>query len=272
MQCTDPAGAELYCGNNVKIPVLAVWIAICAFARDGLRHGYSASVAALTPVILLMGPLNPTTNAAFMRVAMTFLGVILYLIIDTMIWPSRVSILVRSKLLETIDEIVTGFQLSVDTVHTLLKYCDRRYVDPEHTVTVNHTNGTAKPGLSVIAETSEVHPLKNTTEQTPPSDLEDSVIIEIKSLSLAAPSEKGHNSDPSDDPNASLVGTPQQTYIIEDLAKCDENFKLSLKSLGAVTKLIKTMSAALVIVDSEPDFLNRYVLYYIYDSYTARPS
>ena len=178
-----------------------------------------------------------------------------------MIWPSRVSILVRSKLLETIDEIVTGFQLSVDTVHTLLKYCDRRYVDPEHTVTVNHTNSIGKPRLSVIAEGSEVHSLKcsNTTDQTPPGDLGDSVIIEIKSLSLATPPENANNFDPSDDPNASLVGTPQQTYIVEDLAKCDENFKLSLKSLGAVTKLIKTMSAALVIVDSEPDFLNRFV-------------
>jgi hypothetical protein len=49
-QCTDKT-----CGFEISAPILVIWIGICAFFRDGPRHGYAALVAGFTPIVLFLG-------------------------------------------------------------------------------------------------------------------------------------------------------------------------------------------------------------------------
>jgi uncharacterized membrane protein len=79
------------CGLNVTLPVIVVWVAVCAFWRNGARHGYAAIVAAFTPMVLFLGSnsSNGTLSMAWKRVAETIVGVGIYLIVDNCILPRR---------------------------------------------------------------------------------------------------------------------------------------------------------------------------------------
>ena len=76
-----------------------IWVGLCAYYREVPIHGYSAAVAALTPVILVLGnPNDPDLESvAWNRVSMTFYGVLVYLFIDNTIYPTRSDSLIRAS-------------------------------------------------------------------------------------------------------------------------------------------------------------------------------
>ena len=92
------------CGVSVSTPVLVIWLAFCAFFRDGPRHGYAALVAGFTPIVLFLGPTPSTSEGAWQRVEQTWLGVGIYLLIDNLILPNRTDVALRAGVLESIHE------------------------------------------------------------------------------------------------------------------------------------------------------------------------
>lgn len=86
---------------------LILWVGICAYFRELLTHGYSAAVAALTPIILIFGFYNNPNleSIAWSRVAMTFYAVAVYLMIDNAIFPTRSDALVRTGTSSVIGDI-----------------------------------------------------------------------------------------------------------------------------------------------------------------------
>ena len=92
------------CGMNVSTPVLVIWLAFCAFFRDGPRHGYAALVAGFTPIVLFLGPYASNSDTAWQRIQETWLGVGIYLLIDNLILPNRIDVALRSGVLQRIEE------------------------------------------------------------------------------------------------------------------------------------------------------------------------
>lgn len=91
------------CGSAYTIPILVVWNGICALYREDPRHGYAAVVAAFTPNFLLLGPALEDLMGAWQRVEITFIGVVIYLIVDNLFWPVRSDYSLRYSIVTSID-------------------------------------------------------------------------------------------------------------------------------------------------------------------------
>ena len=92
------------CGIEISTPVLIIWLAFCAFFRDGPRHGYAAIVAGFTPIVLFLGNTPSTAAGAWQRVEETWIGVGIYLIIDNLILPNRTADALREDVLLCVTE------------------------------------------------------------------------------------------------------------------------------------------------------------------------
>ena len=92
------------CGIEISTPVLVIWLAFCAFFRDGPRHGYAAIVAGFTPIVLFLGNTPSTAAGAWQRVEETWIGVGIYLIIDNLILPNRTADALREDVLVCVTE------------------------------------------------------------------------------------------------------------------------------------------------------------------------
>ena len=92
------------CGIDISTPVLVIWLAFCAFFRDGPRHGYAAIVAGFTPIVLFLGNTPSTAAGAWQRVEETWIGVGIYLIIDNLILPNRTADALREDVLVCVTE------------------------------------------------------------------------------------------------------------------------------------------------------------------------
>ena len=109
--------AKEECGMNISTPVLVIWLAFCAFFRDGPRHGYAALVAGFTPIVLFLGNTPSTAKGAWERVALTFIGIGIYLLVDNLILPNRTDVALRAGVLQSIQE--TRYVHAVLTAHFL---------------------------------------------------------------------------------------------------------------------------------------------------------
>ena len=92
------------CGLEISTPVLFIWLAFCAFFRDGPRHGYAALVAGFTPIVLFLGNTPSTAEGAWQRVEETWIGVGVYLLIDNLILPNRTDEALREGVLLCVAE------------------------------------------------------------------------------------------------------------------------------------------------------------------------
>jgi hypothetical protein len=108
------------CGIEVQVPTLMIWLFVCAYFREGPQHGYSATVAGFTPIILLVGTTN-TMASAWGRIEETFFGIVLYLIIDNVIMPRRVYPSITASVLSCISETKTMIRESMATVEVLIE-------------------------------------------------------------------------------------------------------------------------------------------------------
>eukprot|EP01039_Chlorochromonas_danica_P009626 gene9626-10641_t len=108
------------CGFGFSTPATVLWVAVCGFFRDGPHHGYSATVASFTPVILLLGS-GSTLNTAWGRIEETFVGIAIYLVVDNIILPKRTYSVIKSSVLTCIEQTRLVFKDSVKGVETLIK-------------------------------------------------------------------------------------------------------------------------------------------------------
>jgi len=103
-QCTDKT-----CGFEISTPILVIWIGICAFFRDGPRHGYAALVAGFTPIVLFLGVTpaagnHPNQYGAWQRIETTFIGIAIFLIVDNLILPNRSDVSLRTGMLKRTEQ------------------------------------------------------------------------------------------------------------------------------------------------------------------------
>lgn len=104
--------------------LIVLWVGVCAYFREVVTHGYSAAVAALTPAVLVIGNLESSNleSIAWSRVSMTFYGVMVYLLIDNAICPTRSDALVRGSTKDLICDIrstVIGCKLAMKELFSL---------------------------------------------------------------------------------------------------------------------------------------------------------
>lgn len=114
---TTTVGHSPTCGPSVTIPVLMVWLCFCACFREGPQYGYAAVVAGFTPLVLFFSPSVHTQDGAWLRVEMTILGILVYLLIDNLVMPVRADDSLKLTLLGCLHDS----RCALSTVVTCLK-------------------------------------------------------------------------------------------------------------------------------------------------------
>jgi hypothetical protein len=109
---------------TVCIALVMLWVTFCANFREVKNHGYAASVAAFTPIILVLGSAgtggaNPEVGA-WARVAMTFVGILVYILVDNLIYPNRSADFVRANTPTTLSELRLAVVESVASMKNTL--------------------------------------------------------------------------------------------------------------------------------------------------------
>jgi hypothetical protein len=115
---------NLYCIERftVQVLVLIPWLFVCGLFREGEQHGYSATVAGFTPMVLLLNPKYLGLSAAWGRIEETFIGIVIYLLIDICIFPQRIYPLMKQSVLVSIEDSKEIFQDSVKAVEIIMKF------------------------------------------------------------------------------------------------------------------------------------------------------
>ncbi|RYG99162.1 FUSC family protein, partial [archaeon] len=108
------------CDGWVEIPSLVFWVAVCGLFRSGPQHGYSATVASFTPILLLLGTAD-TEAGAWGRIEETFIGIAIYLAVDNLILPQRTYPAIKASVICCIDAARYIFSESVKGVEILVK-------------------------------------------------------------------------------------------------------------------------------------------------------
>ena len=111
---------------EVTIPAIIIWLSICAFFRDGARHGYAAVVAGFTPMVLLLGQHAASLERAYDRIEKTFIGIFIYLIIDNLIMPVKVHDGIRANILSSIGFSREFALQAIRGINVILKDIERR--------------------------------------------------------------------------------------------------------------------------------------------------
>ena len=118
--CTN----EVACSDQnpgLMLPLLVLWIGLCALFRDDSQHGYASLVAGFTPIVVLLGPIREgTQDAAWARVEMTFLGVFLYLLIDNIILPNRSDHAIRKMAMQSVSEVRSIIKTLSESMNILI--------------------------------------------------------------------------------------------------------------------------------------------------------
>jgi hypothetical protein len=115
-------------GNAIEVtyPSIVIWLSICAFFRNGARHGYAAVVAAFTPMVLLLAQQSPSLDRAYDRIEKTFIGVAIYLAIDNLVLPVALKDGIRAATLNALATARTFTDQSIQGVNALMKEIHER--------------------------------------------------------------------------------------------------------------------------------------------------
>jgi len=77
---------------------------------------FAALVAGFTPIVLLFGPATGSIDGAWSRVNMTFMGVVVFLLVDHLILPTRADESIRKLVVDAVHDsnsIVTESLMAV---------------------------------------------------------------------------------------------------------------------------------------------------------------
>lgn len=99
--------SELYNHKYILPLILAGWVSFSDYIRYSKTHGYSGLVSALTAAILMVGDFDGQDIKAFAmdRIAMTFIGVACFVLVETLLLPERAVVLVREELLQSLKRL-----------------------------------------------------------------------------------------------------------------------------------------------------------------------
>lgn len=116
--------SNLFCIQQfgVKVIILILWLLACGLFREGEQHGYSATVAGFTPFIFIMNPVYLDLSAAWGRIEETFIGIVIYLVVDLCVFPQRIYPMMKTSVLNSIRSSRAIFQDSVKAVEILLRF------------------------------------------------------------------------------------------------------------------------------------------------------
>lgn len=109
---------------TVTIPAITIWVALCAFFRSGPRHGYAAVVAAFTPMVLLMSS-STSLERAYDRIQQTFIGIVIYITIENLVWPVKVADAIRARALSLLEESRFLYKHSIAGIKYLMREIDK---------------------------------------------------------------------------------------------------------------------------------------------------
>jgi Fusaric acid resistance protein-like len=109
-----------HCTFGQVVPSLALWVGVCGFFREGLRHGHAAVVAGFTPIVLLRGPVVGSVSGAFLRVQANFFGIGVYVILDNLIFPTRTEKALRLGFIGCIEETREVLRQAAGALGTLV--------------------------------------------------------------------------------------------------------------------------------------------------------
>lgn len=250
LKCPD----EAYCNPPDLAPFLIVWTAVCCFFREGPMHGYTGVTAALTPLVLLLGSYVDSEINIIFRVANTVIAIIIYLLIDMLILPTRTDATVRNIVIRCMTDTTDAFANAVDAVQHLLMYCN-------HTIQVTPQQCSMNEGKFDDAHSTCCHDpntdafndvvikssfgIDGSNSQTPNhinSDKEGLTQIEMTGLDTDSPINFSFN--------LGLTG---------EISLCDcslERYEVAIKSM---IKRQKGLVAVLALGVHEPNILNRFV-------------
>jgi hypothetical protein len=90
--------------------ILAIvpWATLCCFFKSAPTFGYAALVAGFTPSLIIMGSFAVTkfdSNAAFIRIENTMIGVTIYVVLDNLIFPKRAKLLLLCRIAKDLLQI-----------------------------------------------------------------------------------------------------------------------------------------------------------------------
>lgn len=115
-------------GCNIIYYLLAttgviLWIGFCALFREVDQHGYAAVVSGITSIVLVFGNTGTETPevTAWERVAMTFLGVFVYLVIDNTIFPSRINETLRNSTADVVVHVRMAVVACTTSLRTIFE-------------------------------------------------------------------------------------------------------------------------------------------------------
>jgi hypothetical protein len=216
---------------------------------------------------------------------MTFVGVVIYLVIDVTILPNRVDITVRQSLLRCIDGTITSFKNTVSAIQTVLvMFRHSTLISPDVMIDLSQND----QGNEEVKNINSSSQLTNNQYQRVQNEKQDQPLL-YHNLSLATSTEEGSASDKDEsaiinvetsaDIEEKEDDSKERENIIKDLLpsslasiicdnsddrsfldreKCENSLSTAQSYLKSVMKIIKTMDSTLKLVSCRlNNILNR---------------
>jgi len=275
LRCPDP----LYCNLIDLAPFLIVWTAVCCFFREGPMHGYTGVTAALTPIVLLLGSYVDSAENIIFRVANTIIAIVLYLLIDMYILPTRTDTTARAIVVRLMRDTTDAFSNSVDAVQPLLSYCNNTMgnslagsLKASNTVGVNADAGcevTLAHSTSLMSDkgSQELTNSENNKDNNNNDEkVEESVVPSfgidgIETQISVVNSEEGEEKETEAGLYQALTGLVDNASFNQGLASefavCDRALQLYEAAIRSMIKRQKGLTAVLLLGMHEPDIFSR---------------
>lgn len=228
------------CGFLVEIPVIVVWVAFCGLFRDGPQHGYSATVASVTPIALLLST-DRSLDGAWGRIEETFLGILIYLAFDNLFFPKRTYPTVKRSVLLCIEHSRLLFGDCVHGVETLVKmerFCQSITLNPAGDIEDALDNF----HLGVIESWTNLHP---------------NISIAVNSSLKLVSEDLKCDEEGADITNNSLLVKRSSDEIRRLLGLCKAHFVGADHHLHILDGELKKQSFMLSLVQYEPELWHK---------------
>ena len=105
--------------------VMVLFVGVVSLWRDLAIHGYAALTAAFTTPVLLFGAQKYVADSSKLetfivaRVEMTVLGVVLYMLVEILLWPTRPKAIIRTNTMNLFHRIADFTKEAADTVEAI---------------------------------------------------------------------------------------------------------------------------------------------------------
>eukprot|EP01040_Poterioochromonas_malhamensis_P007617 gene7617-8225_t len=121
--CNDDR-TDGYCIDQIymQLSVLVGWLFFCGLFREGEQHGYAATVAGFTPLVLLLNPATSGQPGTMSRIEETFIGIVIYCLVDFCIFPRRIYPLIKQSTLASIKIMKDVIHDNIIAVEKIIKF------------------------------------------------------------------------------------------------------------------------------------------------------